>query len=90
MGNNMNTRGVFYNLLRPEFLKSYSIPLSSDAYSGWGASDKNGVSYNREVKEATIFLLSVQIPKFAEYLETNFQFRNFDYLIAKLHSHGFF
>jgi len=29
-------RGVFYRLLRPEFVASYPVPLSSDAFSGWG------------------------------------------------------
>jgi hypothetical protein len=28
-------RGVFYQMLRPEFVRSYSTPLSSDVFTGW-------------------------------------------------------
>jgi hypothetical protein len=34
-GGKWDGRGVFYQMLRPEFVRSYSTPLSSDVFTGW-------------------------------------------------------
>ena len=61
--NPAGSRKIFYCLLRPEFVRNYPIPLSSDAFSCWG---KNGGEvHNPEVIEATIYLYDQLIPKFA-------------------------
>ena len=52
-------------LLRPEFVISYSIPLSSDAFSGFSRGYHE--ESNREIIEATAHLLNTLIPKFATY-----------------------
>jgi hypothetical protein len=31
---------AFYRLLRPEFVRTYKIPLSSDCFTGWGTCNK--------------------------------------------------
>jgi hypothetical protein len=45
------------------------VPLSSDAYSKWGASSIDQKIHNREVKEATRRLQESIIPAFANYLD---------------------
>lgn len=57
------SRKIFYCLLRPEFVRNYSTPLSSDAFSVWGKI--NGKIHNQEVVEATKFLYDILIPRFA-------------------------
>jgi len=42
-------RSVFYKQLRPEFVRSYKSPLSSDAFTMWGID--NYAENNREVVE---------------------------------------
>lgn len=53
-------------LLRPEFVFTYSLPLSSDAFSGFSRGFHEEA--NREIVEATAHLLNTLIPKFATYL----------------------
>lgn len=64
---------VFYNLLRPEFLKKYPKPLCSDAFSGWIANDPNRKQLNADVEEATAYLFKVVIPEFAKKMEENYE-----------------
>jgi hypothetical protein len=56
-----------YKLFRPEFIKNYRIPLSSDAFSKFGK--LNRAENNKEVKEASEHLFKVVIPEFALELE---------------------
>lgn len=56
-----------YQLFRPEFLKNYHIPLSSDAFSNLGKD--NYEEHNREVLEATTYLFDTTIREFAMSLE---------------------
>lgn len=65
----LDPRAVFYNLLRPEFLLNYGIPLVSDAYSGWGKLDPNFKQHNAAVYEATLHLFRVVVPRFAKDLD---------------------
>lgn len=58
-----------YRLLRPEFVASYEKPLCADAFSGFmDPSAPNYKTDHDEVKEATRFLLTVQIPNFGKEL----------------------
>src|SRR5690554_1116853 len=50
-----------YNLLRPEFVQSYLVPLSSDAFTRFGAHDSD--IHNEEVSQATEKLLEEVAPK---------------------------
>src|SRR3990167_2054175 len=60
------SRKIFYCLLRPEFVRRYRIPLSSDAFSCWGKCNAN--IHDPEVRQATQFLYTTVIPEFAETL----------------------
>ncbi len=61
--NNANKREIFYKLFRPEFVQSYREPLSSDAFSSFGAVDKE--KHHRVISEATRCLLDELIPRVA-------------------------
>src|SRR5690554_1367988 len=50
-----------YNLLRPEFVRSYVVPLSSDAFTRFGT--HNSDIHNGEVAQATEKLLEEVVPK---------------------------
>src|SRR5687768_2846686 len=58
-------------VFRPEFVKRYKIPLSSDAYSNFAKHDPQREINNREVLEATNYLLTVTIPTFGRWLDQN-------------------
>lgn len=70
-----------YRLLRPEFVKTYHRPLSSDAFSNFGGADNVGEGHDKEVQEATDTLLNAKIPAFAAWLDQQ-AFKNG----TKLHS----
>lgn len=56
-----------YRLLRPELVRKFNVPLSSDAYTLFG---KRGAGvHNREVRMATEHLLYTLIPRFAGILD---------------------
>jgi Clustered mitochondria/Translation initiation factor eIF3 subunit 135 len=59
--------GHLYQMLRPEFVKRFRTPLSSDAFTGFGR--HNSDEHNSEVAAATQYLLSTTIPTFAHELE---------------------
>lgn len=48
------------------------MPLSSDAFSKWGASSNDQKIHNLEVKEATRKLEQQIIPAFAAYLDKEY------------------
>eukprot|EP01125_Pyxidicula_operculata_P011059 TRINITY_DN3612_c0_g1_i10.p1 TRINITY_DN3612_c0_g1~~TRINITY_DN3612_c0_g1_i10.p1 ORF type:complete len:1231 (+),score=183.36 TRINITY_DN3612_c0_g1_i10:494-3694(+) len=69
---------VLYKLLRPEFVRMYKVPLSSDAFTNFG---KNGsVAHNLEVAEATQYLFDHVIPKFSKRLDAMSAQDTSDYL----------
>jgi hypothetical protein len=79
-------RGAFLrNLLRPEFVKSYKTPLSSDAFSGFVA---HGSVEDEEVKQATMFLYQNVIPKCARELSQSSFSDDFPQLVSVIHSAG--
>lgn len=50
-----DVRNTFlYKLFRPEFLKSYPIPLSSDAFANFSRRDPDRKKHEREVIDATV------------------------------------
>eukprot|EP01130_Rhizamoeba_saxonica_P013730 TRINITY_DN5898_c0_g1_i1.p1 TRINITY_DN5898_c0_g1~~TRINITY_DN5898_c0_g1_i1.p1 ORF type:complete len:1374 (+),score=236.36 TRINITY_DN5898_c0_g1_i1:307-4428(+) len=57
-----STRGVFYKLLRPEFVLKCPKPLCSDGFSQWGAMDPDYLSHNQDIYEATLNLYTKVIP----------------------------
>ena len=73
-----------YKLFRPEFIKNYHIPLSSDAFSPFGKHNEN--IHNEEVKDATKYLLTEHIPKFAASL--NSYSHDIDQLTKLVHREG--
>jgi tetratricopeptide (TPR) repeat protein len=51
-----------YRLLRPEFVKSYVVPLCSDGYSGFIRQTTTADAHNSELDAATEYLHTVHIP----------------------------
>eukprot|EP00727_Mastigamoeba_balamuthi_P001851 m51a1_g11663 hypothetical protein (1053) ;mRNA; r:493-4759 len=64
----MNT--FLYQLMRPEFVRTYKKPLSPDAFSKFG--DHDAREHDDEVREATRYLLEQEVPSFAHWLDQNF------------------
>ena len=63
----MPARGVhLHKLLRPELLAASTVPLSSDAFTGFGA--HNAAEHNAEVAGASNFLQETIIPRLADEL----------------------
>lgn len=62
-------RGVFYQMLRPEFVRSYSTPLSSDVFTGWSMYDTEREKSEREVIAATQVMINERIPALAADLD---------------------
>ena len=62
------TPGSFlYKLLRPELVKRFSVPLSSDAFTLFG--EDNQQEHDSEVRAATNYLHNTIIPEFARLLD---------------------
>ena len=62
-GPSRRSREIFYKLLRPEFVRSYSNPLSSDACSRFSSEDES-ILCRKEVISATEYLYRTLIPQF--------------------------
>ncbi|KYQ91337.1 hypothetical protein DLAC_08285 [Tieghemostelium lacteum] len=54
-------REIFYNMLRPELVRSFNVPLSSDGFSGWQTSLFEN-DLNRDITKATDYLHGHVIP----------------------------
>ena len=82
-------RGVWlYELLRPELVKKFSKPLSSDAFSSFQRFDEDKKEHNNDVIEATNMMMEKCVPKVAEIvndLEKELKTRN---LAQILHENG--
>lgn len=65
-----------YRLLRLEFVRNYSKPLSSDGFSAMGKD--NYSAHAAEICEAYEYLLSVVIPKFAREMAPALKKKNFE------------
>ena len=55
-------------LFRPEFVRDYSKPLCSDAFSGFIKGTPRESEHNKEIEEASQYLASILIPKVAKDL----------------------
>ncbi|ELR14246.1 uncharacterized protein ACA1_082190 [Acanthamoeba castellanii str. Neff] len=80
-----------YRLLRPEFVREYDRPLSSDAFSKFGEDDHQ--AHNQEVRNATERLKQDVIRRFADELESNVASSSSwpypgDTLVQELHRRG--
>lgn len=75
---------VLYKLLRPELVLSNPVPLSSDAFTGWGRADENWKIHNEEVTNATKRLYFQVIPTFVSELTKD----NIDSFVADMHIRG--
>jgi len=62
-----------YKLLRPELVRKYDVPLSSDAFSGWSAKDPERKKSALEVKECTTQLWTIIIPNFVDRFIQKFE-----------------
>jgi hypothetical protein len=68
-------QSVFYNFLRPEFVKSNPTPLCSDTFTGFlSASDPNSGEMTADIEIATNRLYTEIIDKFVEEIITNSSF----------------
>lgn len=75
------------NLFRPEFVKANPVPLSSDAFTAFGAAD--AVVHNAEVAQARDRLLTLVIPQFVEELMSGLLSLSTTYLIRdEFHKRG--
>ena len=63
-----NSTEFLYRLLRPEFVRSYPKPLSSDAFSKFETVD--ATEHNEELRAATELLKTRHIPKLGRYLDS--------------------
>lgn len=62
-------RQVYYKLLRPEFVRKWTQPLCSDAFTSWQRYDPSRTENNLEVLKATKYLHERLIPEFAKRLD---------------------
>ena len=60
-----------YQCFRPEFVRRYTLPLSSDAFSKFSKHHADAEEHNARVRDATLHLLNSIVPEFAEFLEEN-------------------
>eukprot|EP01087_Luapelamoeba_hula_P014241 TRINITY_DN4145_c0_g1_i4.p1 TRINITY_DN4145_c0_g1~~TRINITY_DN4145_c0_g1_i4.p1 ORF type:complete len:1436 (-),score=334.66 TRINITY_DN4145_c0_g1_i4:290-4597(-) len=63
-------RAVFFRMLRPELVKTNKVPLSSDAFTGWGNYDENRKQSQQEVQEATNRIKTECIPALVGELQS--------------------
>ena len=76
-----------FSLLRPELVESNPVPLSSDAFTGFGWHD--AAVHNREVGDATDRMMGPVIDRFTRELQSR-RLRVFNgaHLTALLHERG--
>lgn len=65
---NQNKRAIFFQLLRPEFLRLYGKNLSCDTYSGFDPSAK----HRQQLQEAVEYLHTALIPGMATKIQEKF------------------
>jgi hypothetical protein len=86
-----NPQSIFYRLLRPELVRRFPKPLSSDAFSGWQLYDPNNADMNHDVVEATEFLHTEVIANYHDgWMSQEFQefFKSEFCNICDLHRKG--
>lgn len=69
---NVNVAHTFlYQCFRPEFVRRYHLPLSSDAFSKFSKLHVDAEEQNGRIREATAHLLDTIVPDFATWLADN-------------------
>lgn len=83
-----NGSAIFYNLLRPSFVRNYRLPLCSDGFSRF-IDPSESTEMNKNLEEATDILFNTTIPALAQTLEkkTKLDISALE-LISKIHYHG--
>lgn len=82
-------RAIYFRMLRPELVRAFPNPLSSDAFTNFGASDELCTEHNSEVEQATKHLQSVVLPQFAKWMCTSSSTVNsFSSLVYHMHRRG--
>lgn len=61
-------RSIFYEKLRPEFLRKYTEPLSSDGFTAFQRSGAEARSLNGAIRQATQMLLGNNVRKYVKKL----------------------
>jgi Clustered mitochondria len=62
-------RGIFYRLLRPEFVSRSPMPLNPDSFSAWSRLDPRRTLLNKRSIIATEYLFRIVIPRFASRMD---------------------
>lgn len=89
LGLSQKPRAQFFRMLRPELVRQFNKPLSSDAHTAFGR-DESAI-HNAEVDEATLFLQNTVIPAYAETLSNKQQLKQYvdgSVLVRELHRWG--
>lgn len=82
-----HSRAIFFRLLRPELVRQMAAPLSSDAFTNFGADQAQ--EHNNEVLNATKYLQQQNVPQFAKWLCTSASTVNsFTSLVYHTHRRG--
>lgn len=89
LGLSHKPRAQFFRMLRPELVRQFNKPLSSDAHTAFGR-DESAI-HNAEVDEATLFLQNTVIPAYAETLSNKQQLKQYvdgSVLVREMHRWG--
>ena len=89
LGLSQKPRAQFFRMLRPELVRQFHKPLSSDAHTAFGRDE--AAIHNAEVDEATLFLQNTVIPAYAETLSNKQQLKQYvdgSVLVRELHRWG--
>lgn len=63
-----SVQSVLYNFLRPSFVAGYSNPLCVQGLTAWILGDPKKDLLNKQLKEATVYLLERTLPELAKEL----------------------
>ncbi|KAL7711905.1 Clu domain-containing protein [Entamoeba marina] len=78
-----------YRLFRPEFVRLYNKPLSSDAFSPFDKDDPMKETNRIEIIEATNYLYNTIIPEFVSDVERKKPYTKKDFFLTRLmHQYG--
>ncbi|KAH3742853.1 Histidine kinase A [Pelomyxa schiedti] len=66
---NRSPQAIFYELVRPELVRKWPVPLSSDAFSRFEMSDQKAEDHQIELTKLSAHLHGVVIPQFAQELD---------------------
>lgn len=89
LGLSQKPRAQFFRMLRPELVRQFHMPLSSDAHTAFGRDD--AATHNSEVDQATLFLQNTVIPAYAETLSNKQQLKQYvdgSVLVREMHRWG--